>query len=104
MAIAEFLRQIIPVSLDIWIGLFLLPMTIAVVAQYILLRKCQRKLYKWIPPITGAALIMLLVLGAFIGLSQLLSFLALILMGTGGFILVGSFLGWLAYRIVRFIR
>lgn len=101
MFIAEFLRQIIPVSIDIWILLFLVPMAAAAVAQFLLMGNCKRRISKWIPSIVGSGLIIMLIVGAFVGVSQILSFLALILMGTGAFILAGSLLGWLAYQITR---
>lgn len=104
--IAEWFRQIIPVSMDIWIFFFLLPFLLAFVAQLLLSFGKNRTAVKLLP-IFLALLLPALVYGCHaLDILQPVfgGFLGLILIGTAAFIAAGSLFGWIVFAAVRLLR
>ncbi|MBE6008127.1 MAG: hypothetical protein E7235_02890 [Lachnospiraceae bacterium] len=103
----EFLRNIIPVSIDIWILFFLLPGALSFVWQLWLCLKSESFYKKFIP------LVLPFVIGIFILLYRFifiplgiytLGFIAVFLIGTALFIEGGAIAGWIVYGFYSLIR
>lgn len=104
---AEFLKSIIPVSMDIWIVFFIMPMLIAFIWQLWLCTKTKNlksRLFPFaIPVIIGISV--LIYRFVFIPLDvYFLGFIAAFLVGTSVFMLAGSIAGWIVYFILCFIK
>lgn len=91
------LQTLIPASPGIWLIFFILPAAISLVGQVILCRKSTLLSLRLIPLYVAGILLLCVLLYRFTGfLAPLIGgFVALCLLGTAGFILVASALGWL---------
>ena len=105
--IEEFFRQIIPVSMDIWIFFFLLPFALAVIAQILLCFGRGRMWTRFLPFMLAGLICILVFASVYLEFLQpfIGGFLGLILLGTAAFIAGGVILGWIVraavYLIVR---
>ncbi len=104
---AEFLRSIIPVSIDIWVVFFITPMLIAFIWQLWLCTKgksLKSQLFPFAIPIIIGILV-LVYRFVFIPLDvYFLGFIAAFLVGTAVFMLAGSITGWIIYFIFCFVK
>ncbi len=101
---AEFFRQIIPVSMDIWIAFFILPAIISFVAQVILCFKTKSIIKHLIPIFVGVFIGILILIYRFIFIPIGIyagGFIALFLVFTTFFIIGASILGWIIYFAIK---
>ena len=103
--IEEFFRQIIPVSMDIWIFFFLLPFALAVIAQILLCFGRGRMWTRFLPFILAGLICILVFASVYLEFLQpfIGGFLGLILLGTAAFIVSGAVLGWIVRAAVYLI-
>ena len=98
---AEFFRNIIPVSMDIWILFFLLPFVLAFLIQLLLCFRVRGIWVKLLPLLAAVFIpaavylchyadVFRRVIGGFVGL---------ILIGSAAFIAAGSLAGWAVYAV-----
>ena len=100
---SNFLHNIAPISIVLWVCFLFLPGVASIVCQVILCIRAERKAVKFIPFYT-AAFILLLVL--FNVLTHLLDFViggfvSLLLLGSALFIVMGSGIVWILYLSLR---
>ena len=103
---AEFLRQIIPVSLPLRICFFLIPCAAALSGQILLCLRAKKTAAKFLPLIVAACIPVLVYGCHFAHILQTVfgGFTGLLLLGTAGFIAGGSILGWAAYGMTASVR
>lgn len=100
------LQNLIPVSPGVWLFFFILPGLLAFTGQLFLCHYANRKSLQLLPLYLSGLLILCVLLYRFTGfLAPVIGgFVALLLLGTSGFILLFSALGWVVYGIVRHLR
>lgn len=103
--IEEFFRQIIPVSMDIWIFFFLLPFILAAIAQILLCFGRGRGWTRFLPLMLAGLICVLVFASVYLEFLQpfIGGFLGLVLLGTAAFIVGGSVLGWIVRAAVYLI-
>ena len=103
---AEFFRQLIPVSVPLWIFFFLLPYTAALVWQAYLCFHAKKTRTKFLPLIIAACIPIVVYACHFLNILQTVlgGFVGLLLLGTALFIAGGSAVGWMAYGIAMLCR
>jgi len=103
----EFLRQIIPVSIDIWVLFFMLPCALAFIWQLWLCLKSEffyRKFIPlYIPILIGISILIYRFVFIPMGIYSL-GFIAVFLIGTSLFMLGGIATAWLIYFIYRLFK
>ena len=101
--IEEFFRQIIPVSMDIWILFFLLPFVLAFLAQVLLSFRPGRRWTRFLPLMLAAFLPVLVYVCHWLDILQIVfgGFVGPILLFTAAFIAAGSALGWIVWVASR---
>jgi len=101
----DFLTNLIPVSIGIWVFLFILPGILSFIFQLWLCGTAVEFVFKIIPILIAAILTVLVVLCATTGFLSFLigGFVSLVLIGTALFIAGASLIGWVIYGIVKMI-
>lgn len=92
-----FLQTIIPVSLPVWLGFFLVPCVGAMAGQVVLCRRCKKQYLKFLPLYMAGVIAALVLLCRFTGfLSAVIGgFVSLLLLGSATFLIGGSLAGWI---------
>ncbi len=87
------------VSFPLRLGFFWLPLLLAFAGQVFLCKQVKRSL-RWLFPLLSGGLLVLVVLYKFTGFLAFCigGFVALLLVGTAGCVLLGSLLGFLVWR------
>ena len=103
----EFLRNIIPVSMDIWALFFILPCVLFFIWQLWLCLKSESFYKKFVPVIIPLAIGIFILIYRFVFIPfgiYSLGFIALFLIGTALFMLGGIVSGWIIYGLYSFLR
>ncbi len=103
----DFLRQIIPVSMDIWVIFFILPASLAFIWQLWLCLKSESFFKKFVPLFIPVAIGIFILIYRFVFIPlgiYSLGFIALFLIGTSLFMLGGIASGWVTYGLYSLIR
>ncbi|MBQ2753757.1 MAG: hypothetical protein IJF29_06530 [Firmicutes bacterium] len=103
----EFLRQIIPVSMDIWVIFFILPAFLSFIWQLWLCLKSESLYKKFVPVSIPVIIAVFILIYRFVFIPfgiYVLGFVALFLIGTSLFMLGGITSGWVIYGLYSLIR
>ena len=103
----DFLRQIIPVSMDIWALFFMLPYALVFIWQLWLCLKSESLYKKFVPAIITVVIGVFILIYRFVFIPlgiYFLGFIALFLIGTALFMLGGIVSGWIIYGLYSFLR
>ena len=101
--IDEFFRRIIPVSMDVWLLFFLLPLVLSLAVQTALCFRARKTWVKFLPLILALLIPAAVYVCFFADVLQNIigGFVSLILIGSAVFIAAGSLVGWLIYALSR---